>query len=213
MYQGTIYCVIPLHHPPHSAGTESNRGLRLPKQSCIMLIVPLFIFGSPARSRTEVIAFRGHPVLETGVLTVTLLGSASVVRSWVLPYSDSTNPIQWLLRPRFYRLFRLLWERWKCALLLRCVRQQANRGKRYHRNICDIRRPSILPILDESNRVLPLVEPPYLVLPQGRCRLWQPRETSPGMLVCHRRVELGTTRLWRRWLVLPQLLRTIPTGI
>ena len=37
--------------------------------------VSCVFFGSPARSRTEVIAFRGHPVLETGVLTVTLLGS------------------------------------------------------------------------------------------------------------------------------------------
>ena len=43
MYQGTIYCVIPLHHPPHSAGTESNRGLRLPKQFCVMLIVPYYV--------------------------------------------------------------------------------------------------------------------------------------------------------------------------
>ena len=88
--QGTLYCVIPLHHPPHSAGTESNRGLRLPKQICVMLIVPFYLFsviiisqiyyrvkffGSPAQIRTEFLAFRGLPVLETGVLTITLRGS------------------------------------------------------------------------------------------------------------------------------------------
>ena len=32
-------------------------------------------FGSPAQNRTEFIAFRGLPVLETGVLTNTLRGS------------------------------------------------------------------------------------------------------------------------------------------